>query len=147
MNAQPINPGEIRVRRLEPREWGVAYPIMVQLRPHLDPASFLDRVRRQSQAGYELVGAFRAEVLVGVLGIRPVHTLARGAYLHVDDLVVDASVRGSGTGRALIEYAESDARARGMGALFLDARKEAIPFYERLGYGFHPSPSMTRKIG
>ena len=65
------------------------------------------------------------------MGMRPVHTLARGPHLHVDDLVVDAAVRGSGAGHALMAYAEADARAREMSAVFLDARPDAIPFYER----------------
>lgn len=104
------------------------------------------RVRRQSYSGYELVAAFRDGKIIGVLGMRPVHTLARGAHLHVDDLVVDAAVRGSGAGRALMEYAESDARARGMTAVFLDARPDAVAFYEREHYLRHPAPSMKKVL-
>lgn len=33
------------------------------------------------------------------MGFRPVHTLARGYYLHIDDLVVDEAFRGAGTGK------------------------------------------------
>ncbi|MFY3081705.1 GNAT family N-acetyltransferase [Achromobacter xylosoxidans] len=118
-----------------------------QLRAALDEAEFLQRVRRQSHGGYELVGAYRDGRLIGVMGMRPVHTLARGPHLHVDDLVVDEAVRGSGAGRALMAYAEADARARGMGAVFLDARPDAIPFYEREQYTLHPAPSMRKLIG
>lgn len=103
---------------------------MRQLRS-LNQAEFLLRVRRQSLSGYELIGAFQADLLVGVMGMRPVHTLARGAYLHVDDLVVDHEARGSGAGYALMAYAEADARAREMTAIFLDARQEAILFTRR----------------
>ena len=49
----------LTVRRLEPAEWPSAFAIMVQLRPHLDETEFLARVRRQSHAGYELVGFVR----------------------------------------------------------------------------------------
>ncbi|MFY2853703.1 GNAT family N-acetyltransferase [Achromobacter xylosoxidans] len=118
-----------------------------QLRTALDEAEFLQRVRRQSHGGYELVGAYRDGRLIGVMGMRPVHTLARGPHLHVDDLVVDEAVRGSGAGRALMAYAEADALARGMGAVFLDARPDAIPFYEREQYTLHPAPSMRKLIG
>lgn len=85
------------VRRLGPAEWRGAYPIVAQLR-HLDEEEFIRRVDRQSYSGYELVGAFRDGELVGAMGMRPVQTLARGPYVHVDDLVVDAAVRGSGKG-------------------------------------------------
>ncbi len=135
----------LQIRRLLPAQWKDAYPVMAQLRA-LDEAEFLRRVRQQSCAGYELVGAYQGGALVGVMGMRPVQTLARGAYLHVDDLVVDAAVRGSGAGRALMAYAEADAQARAMALVFLDARPEAIAFYERGGYALHPAPSMKKRL-
>ncbi|KWF60768.1 GCN5 family acetyltransferase [Burkholderia pseudomultivorans] len=133
------------IRGLAPPEWARVYPVVAQLRA-LDEAEFLERVRRQSYSGYELVAAFRDGKIIGVMGMRPAHTLARGAHLHIDDLVVDATGRGSGVGRSLMEYAEIDARARGMTAIFLDARPEAIPFYEREQYVPHPSPSMKKML-
>ena len=126
----------ISVRRLLPAEWALAFPLIAQLR-NLDEAEFLRRARRQAHGGYELVG---------VMGMRPVHTLARGPHLHVDDLVVDAAVRGSGAGHALMAYAEADARAREMSAVFLDARPDAIPFYEKENYVRHPAPSMKKTL-
>lgn len=136
----------LSVSRIEPSAWAHAFPLIKQLRAALDEAEFLQRVRRQSHGGYELVGAYRDGRLIGVMGMRPVHTLARGPHLHVDDLVVDEAVRGSGAGRALMAYAEADARARGMGAVFLDARPDAIPFYEREQYTRHPAPSMKKTL-
>lgn len=136
----------LSVSRIEPSAWAHAFPLIKQLRAALDEAEFLQRVRRQSHGGYELVGAYRDGRLIGVMGMRPVHTLARGPHLHVDDLVVDEAVRGSGAGRALMAYAEANARARGMGAVFLDARPDAIPFYEREQYTRHPAPSMKKTL-
>jgi GNAT superfamily N-acetyltransferase len=137
---------QFEIRRLEPREWDGVFPIVVQLRPHLDREEFLRRARRQSYGGYELVGAFAGGRLIGVLGMRPVHTLMRGAHLHIDDIVIDESARKSGCGRALMAYAEADARARGMNAVFLDARPEAIGFYEVLGFALHTAPSMRKSL-
>jgi len=134
----------LQVRRLEPREWAGIFPIIVQLRPHLNEQEFLRQVRRQSHSGYELIGAFRANRLVGVLGMRPVHTLARGPHLHVDDIIVREDERKSGCGRALMSYAEADAKARGMTAVFLDARPDAIGFYKANGYELHTTPSMKK---
>lgn len=135
----------LEIRRLSPAEWAQAFPVIAQLRS-LDKDEFLRRVRLQSHAGYELVGAFQGSKLIGVMGMRPVHTLARGAHLHIDDLVVDAVTRGSGAGRALMDYAEADARARDMTAIFLDARPDAVPFYERQNFTFHPAPSMKKVL-
>lgn len=137
---------DLAVRRLAPDEWRGAAPLILKLRPHLDEAEFLRRVQRQSFSGYEMVGAFRGGSLVGVLGMRPVHTLMRGPHLHIDDLIAGEEARRSGIGRALMDFAEADARARGMVAVSLDARPSAIPFYERLGYGFQPSPAMRKEF-
>jgi GNAT superfamily N-acetyltransferase len=122
-----------------------AYPVIAQLRS-LEEPEFLERTRRQSYSGYELVAAFQDGKIIGVMGMRPVQTLARGAHLHIDDLVVDSTSRGSGVGRTLMEYAEADARARGMTAIFLDARPDAVPFYERENYVLHPAPSMKKVL-
>ncbi len=135
----------LTLSRIEPSAWAQAFPLIKQLRA-LDEAEFLQRMRRQSHRGYELVWAYRDGKLIGLMCMRPVDTLARGPHLHVDDLVVDEAVRGSGAGRALMAYAEADARARGMGAVFLDARPDAIPFYEREQYTLHPAPSMKKLI-
>lgn len=135
----------LEIRRLSPPEWVQAYPVIAQLRS-LEESEFLERARRQSYSGYELVAALLDGKIVGVMGMRPVHTLARGPHLHIDDLVVDAAGRGSGVGRSLMEYAEVDARARGMSAIFLDARPDAIPFYERERYVPHLSPSMKKVL-
>jgi GNAT superfamily N-acetyltransferase len=116
------------------------------LRPHLSEETFLAHVKRQSHSGYELVGVFRNGRLKGILGMRPVHTLVRGAHLHIDDIVTEKAERGWGCGRALMAYAEADARARGMTSVFLDARPEAIGFYKAVGYALHAVPSMKKLL-
>jgi GNAT superfamily N-acetyltransferase len=138
--------GNLQIRRLAPREWAATFSLVVQLRPHLDQAEFMRRIERQSYSGYELVGAFRDGRLIGVLGMRPVHTLMRGPHLHVDDIVVDETERNSGSGRALMAFAEDDAKARGMTAVFLDARSEAIGFYQTIGFALHTAPSMRKPL-
>jgi ribosomal protein S18 acetylase RimI-like enzyme len=137
---------DFEIRRLEPREWADLFPIIAQLRPHLTEQEFLRQVRQQSHGGYELVGALRAGRIVGILGMRPVHTLARGPHLHVDDIIIDEAERRTGGGRALMDYAETDARARGMATVFLDARPVAIGFYKALGYELHTTPSMKKAL-
>ncbi len=96
--------------------------------------------------GYELVGAFVDKKMLGLMGFRPVHTLARGFHLHVDDLVVDEASRSTGIGKKLLDFAISESKSRDMNFVFLDARKEAIPFYERNGFVHHTSPSMKRPL-
>jgi GNAT superfamily N-acetyltransferase len=138
--------GKITLRRLEPAEWRLAFPVIAVLRTHLTLEEFLERVDRQSFGGYQIVGAFVDGRLAGVLGVRPVHTLARGAHLQVDDLVVADEDRRADIGKALMDYVEREAQVRGMGAVFLDARSEAVPFYKSLGFGLHHAPAMRKLL-
>lgn len=131
------------IRKLLPIEWPDAYRLISQLRD-LSLDEFLGSVRIQTLNGYELVGAFERESMLGLMGFRPVHTLARGLHLHIDDLVVDEALRSAGTGKALLDFATIEAHNRNMNFVFLDARKEAIPFYERNDFVYHTSPSMKK---
>ena len=133
-------------RKLEKKELEGALPLLLQLRPHLTPELFQDLYAAQSKLGYELHGAFFADKLVGLAGMRTVATLARGPHLHLDDLVIASGLRSKGLGGQLLAYAENEAASRGLGKLFLDARKDAIPFYEHEGYSFHPAPLMAKEI-
>ena len=139
-------PDHLEIRRLARDELAGAFGLVHELRPHLDKAEFLRRVGEQERIGYELVGAFLDGRLVGLAGMRPLSTLVRGAHLHLDDLVVAAGLRRSGIGAALLRFAEEDARQRGLGQLFLDARPEAIPFYEKHGYTFNAAPLMRKPL-
>jgi GNAT superfamily N-acetyltransferase len=145
MSTSTREAASIEVRRLSAAEWPIAFPVISQLRP-LDEAEFLRLVGRQSYSGYELIGAFIDGKLAGVLGMRPVHSLARGPFLHIDDLIVAASHRDTGVGRALMDYAEADARERKMNWVFLDAKPDAVAFYERRDYVAHPAPSMKKAL-
>jgi ribosomal protein S18 acetylase RimI-like enzyme len=125
-----------------------AYPLIRELRPHLDLTEFLRRLQVQRELHqYELLGAYANGTLQGLLGMRVVHTLSRGAHLHVDDLIVTDAARTRGLGRALLERAENEARARGLASVYLDSRPTALGFYEKLGYRLHPSPLVYKELG
>ena len=137
---------ELTIRPLRDDELRAAFPIVVQLRQHLDVQEFMACAVRQSGAGYELIGAFIDQTIVGVMGMRPVETLARGKHLHVDDLVVDASARGRGYGKALLDHAERESETRGCAWVFLDSRPEVLTFYEGLGYSRHTAILVTKHM-
>jgi GNAT superfamily N-acetyltransferase len=132
----------ITFKPLDETQWEQAYPIMVQLRTHHTMATFKAAVKEQQALNYQLYGAFVDGNLLAVAGARAVKTLARGHYLHVDDLVVDAEQRVKNIGRQLLEYLHDYALSQAMTSVFLDARPEARAFYDKLGYVLHGSPSM-----
>ena len=134
------------IRPIFEHELEAAFPVVAELRTHLDREEFVYAVKRQAALGYELWGAFEGRALVGAIGFRSAHTLARGAHLHVDDLVVTQSRRKSGVGRALLEMAEKEARRHGHDSVFLDSRPEVLPFYYALGYAPHTATLLRKAL-
>lgn len=123
-----------------------AFAVLRQLRDHLDFDEFVAREARQRRAGYEMYAALRGGRIVGLVAVRQVETMARGAHLHVDDLVVDGPHRRTGVGGALLAFAERCAAERGMSAVFLDARPGVEPFYEARGYRPHTALLMRKGL-
>lgn len=133
------------IRKLNADELAVAFSVVYQLRDHLDFDEFERRTLSQYKIGYALYGAFDCDgTLFGVIGMRPVTTLARGDHLHIDDLVVDQKMRGLGIGKMLLDFAENWALDNAIRAIFLDSRQEVIQFYSALGYGPHSATLMKK---
>jgi ribosomal protein S18 acetylase RimI-like enzyme len=58
-----------------------------------------------------------------------------GGWLHITDLWLEKSLRGSGLGRSLMETAETEARDEGCRYVHLDSHSFQAPdFYKKLGY-------------
>jgi len=85
-------------------------------------------------------------LVVGCLSVHAVPYLERtGRWARIESLVVDAAVRGSGAGRALVRTAEDVARQWGCLAMEVTSartRQGAHAFYERMGY-----TDMCRRSG
>lgn len=106
---------------IEPADVAAAWPVMRQLRPHLDEAAFLAAVEAQRAEGYRLAGVFSRDRVCAVAGFRVVSMLARGRHLYVDDLVTDEAQRGGGAGAALFEWLVHEARRERCERLHLDS--------------------------
>ena len=64
------------------------------------------------------------------------HQLHERLTLYIDDLCVDARLRGQGIGRALYQYAVREAQSRGADSVTLNVwalNKDAAAFYDRCG--------------
>ncbi len=136
----------MEVRQIFAHEIEIAFPVVAELRPHLDLEEFVDLVRRQSEVGYELWGAFEGRAILGVIGFRSTQNLSRGAHLFVDDLVVSSTARTRGIGRALMACAEREARRHGFDGVYLDSRATALGFYAKLGYAPHAATLVFKKL-
>ena len=110
------------------------FPVLVQLRPSLDPATFLADVRRQEASGYRLALLEEGGEVRAVAGYRVLEMLSRGRFLYVDDLVTDKTHRSRGAGGVLFDWLMDEARAHGCQRIDLDSgvqREAAHRFYLR----------------
>ena len=86
--------------------------------------------------------------MVGWIHVCGRRFLTSDAFAEIDGLVVEASSRRRGTGRALVLAAEEWARQRGYSLMRIRSnvqRMEARPFYEKMGYVVIKSQSVFRR--
>jgi len=109
------------------------FPVVVQLRPHLTEAAFVEQVKRQQENGYHLV-YLEENGVKAIAGFRILEMLSHGRFLYVDDLVSDDSERSKGHGKCLINWLADYARSQNCTSLQLDSgihRARAHRFYFR----------------
>jgi len=97
------------------------FPIMSQLRPHQEPAKFVEQVRYQMKEGYQLAFLEVDEQAVAVAGFRISTCLASGKFLYIDDLVVDELKRSHSYGQQLFQWLIEYARNHDCEHLSLDS--------------------------
>ncbi|MFO1444040.1 GNAT family N-acetyltransferase [Bacillus sp. Bva_UNVM-123] len=115
-------------------EWRDAFPIMQQLRTHLDKASFLKLVKEAKEMeNYQLVSLYDDGKMVAVVGFMPMLTLYHGKFVWVCDLVTDSTVRSKGYGKILLSYVHDWAKEHDFRIVSLSSnlqRVDAHRFYE-----------------
>lgn len=119
-------------------EWEEAYPVMHELRLHLDMGAYLALIDQMVPEGYRMF-ALRAEgAIVALAGIAVMTNFYHGRHVWVYDLVTAAAARSQGHGEALLRFIEEFAVAEGCVNVALASgvqRVDAHRFYEgRMGY-------------
>ena len=130
------------VRELTADDCHLAYLAMRELRPQVGEAdAFVERVRRQFDEGYRLIGAFDGEVshAVSVAGFRIEEKLAWGRHVYIDDLSTLPEGRGRGGATALLRWIDALAAAEDITEVHLDSgvqpeRQAAHALYFREGH-------------
>lgn len=103
-----------------------AWPVVRQLRPHLDQADLVAAWQVQQAEGFRAVGLFEDGVCRAFAGYRIQHMLAHGRILYVDDLVSDEAARGSGLGTRLMDWLIDEARREDCASLQLDSGTQRL---------------------
>lgn len=113
-----------------------AFPVIVQLRPQLTPATFRERVRKQMKQGYRLAALEAGGQVRSLGGYRLLDYLWVGRAMYVDDLITDEASRSHRYGEQLMNWLREIATEDGCVELHLDSglhRARAHRFYFRQG--------------
>lgn len=115
------------------QEWLQAYPVMNQLRTHLDQPTYIQTLREMKTQGYRLFACIEEHNMKAVAGIIPLTSLYYGRYVWVHDLVTDANERSKGYGEKLLSFINDWAKNKGFDVVALSSglqRQDAHRFYE-----------------
>ena len=115
-------------------ELRAAWPVVQQLRPHLDQDRFVAQALRQMADGYRATALYDDGVARAYEGWRVHEFLVYGRHVYVDDLVTDETARSHGYGKALLDWLKAEAKRLDCVRLQLDSgthRKDAHAFYLR----------------
>ena len=120
-----------------PEQIAATWPVMCQLRPHLDAESFLAQVlRQQAERDFALASMTVDGAVVAVAGLRFGEWLAGGRYLEIEDFVTAEDSRSQGYGALFFEWIAARGREAGCRHLRLLSathREAAHRFYRRQG--------------
>ncbi|MFD1019548.1 GNAT family N-acetyltransferase [Thalassobacillus hwangdonensis] len=116
-----------------------AFPVMKQLRQHLDEKTYLDLVEdAKDKDSYKLFALMEEGEIVAVVGFKPMITLYYGRFVWVCDLVTDTTKRSKGYGEKLLSYVHEWAKENEYESVALSSglqRTDAHRFYEdKMGY-------------
>ena len=122
----------VMIRELSGPDIQLGYAAMFKLRgqrPTLASAqTFQEWVTRAAAQGYRLLGSFgEQQEAQAVCGFRVLEMLYSGRQLYIDDLSTLPSARGKGHARALLTWAEAEARRLKCESLHLDSGVQRFP--------------------
>lgn len=128
---------ELAIRIIESEnELREVFPIMHELRPHLNAQTFIARVRSAAAEKFHIAGLWENGSPIAVAGYRVMTSLHTGPTLYLDDLVTTETRRGQGYGAKLLAFICEEGRKQGCGTLSLDSgyqRRDAHRFYLNTG--------------
>lgn len=118
-------------------ERAAVFPVLQQLRDHLNRESFEELYESMAEEGYRLFAGYVNDEPVAVAGVTISTNFYLGRHAYIYDLVVDEGNRSEGYGGKLLEYVHEWAADNDCAAVELESglwREDAHRFYLDLGY-------------
>lgn len=125
-----------------------AFPIISQLRPHLNRMQFAELIQKMAHENYKLWAYIDRNKVLGLVSTRVYTDFVRGAHVYIDDLVTDQNSRSLGVGAAILKHAERLATNLKLPSLRLCCATEnesGLKFYKREGWK-ERSLALVKKV-
>jgi GNAT superfamily N-acetyltransferase len=116
------------------QEWRQAFPVMKQLRSHLDEETFIKLINVMKQQGYELFALIENDDIQSVAGVAIQTNLYLDKHLFIYELVTNEANRSKGYGEQMINFLIHYAKENGCKHIALESgvqREDAHRFYEQ----------------
>ena len=130
-------------------EFRAAFPVMHELRTHLDENAYIEQLSEMVPKGYRLFALEDDGEIIALAGVGRGTNFYYGRYLWVYDLITTEAARSRGHGAALLGHVEKVARDEGCETIALSSalyRVDAHRFYEdRMGYE-KPGYNFTKAL-
>ncbi|HEY3885335.1 MAG TPA: GNAT family N-acetyltransferase [Vicinamibacterales bacterium] len=144
-----VQPKDVAIRRASVSDAAIVAKLSSLLGYPAAPVDLNSRLERLLPSpDHAVFVAEIGETVVGWIHGAERETLEMGQECEILGLVVDASARRAGAGRALVAAIESWAASRGRARVVVRSnivRAESHPFYEALGYGRVKTQHVYRK--
>nr|WP_269845494.1 GNAT family N-acetyltransferase [Halopenitus persicus] len=138
VGTEPAERGAMRIARVTSAdERDAVFPVLQQLRDHLDREAFAELYEPMAEEGYRLFAGYVDGEPVAVAGVTISTNLYLGRHAYVYDLVVDEDHRSEGHGAEMLEHVHDWAAEEDCAAVELESglwREDAHRFYLDLGY-------------
>lgn len=128
---------DIAIRFIEKKKMDSIVPLLAQLSPKIPNDILHSRIRDMVLQGYQCVGVFSTDKLIGISGIWVLTKYYVGKHIEQDNVCILPEYRGKGIGKLLTKWIFDYAKSIGCEASELNcytANKSGHRFWAAQGY-------------
>jgi GNAT superfamily N-acetyltransferase len=103
----------MRIELIPKENISITLPLLSALNPSISQDEIRNRLAEMIETGYECVGVFDEETLVGICGIWTLTKIYVGRHIEPDNVIISTEYRSRQLGQQLMEWVESYARSKG----------------------------------
>jgi GNAT superfamily N-acetyltransferase len=111
---------EIKFKLIEKTNLTIILPLLHELDPVISEIALKARLREMIEKGYECVGIYNEDELIGLCGIWTLVKYYVGRHIELDNVYIKKKYRNSGIGKQLDAWLKDFALSRGCEAIELN---------------------------